>query len=67
MNDYLDIFTVVEQDESGGIYEWLGWTIYWNAELGEGELCNPDGVFHTDGDDLEELATEAVQHEEGWR
>ena len=67
MTDYLDNFTVLEGGSVEDCYGWHGWTIYWDKHALTGELYNPDGSYHTTGDSLEALATEAVQHEEGWR
>lgn len=47
MNDYLDIFTVLEGGSVEDCYGWHGWTIYWDKHALTGELYNPDGSYHT--------------------
>lgn len=61
MTDYLDRFTAIEQDETGGLFVWGDYTIYWNAVLGEGELYCANACLAT-GLTLEGLADYAAEH-----
>ena len=64
MTVYLGNFQTIECSSDYGVFDWLGWSIYWNYVSGTGELYNPNGEFHTAGDSLEALAEEAARHEE---
>ena len=56
----LDLFTAIEQDETGGLFVWGNYTIYWNAVTDEGELYRHHD-FCAAGNSLSALAAKAVE------